>query len=79
MLLRSQSIVGDGAVYSVLKELGKNKHQGTQYKGVNDQLLAKKAPSEKTSACAKTDKSIGTTSPIGSKQVTLPTAKTGNK
>lgn len=75
----NQNLVGQSNIMSLLKELNKVKHQGEQYKGVNDQILAKKAPVEKAATRAKTDKSIGTTSPIGSRQVTLPTAKTGNK
>jgi hypothetical protein len=74
----NQHLAGQSNVMSLLKELGKVKHQGEQYKGVNDQLLAKKAPVEKAAkVTSKYDKSIGTTSAIGSKQVTLPTAKLG--
>lgn len=72
-----QGIVGDTHMMSLLKELNKMKHQGDQIKGVNDKLLAKKAPVSKTSTSAKVDKKIGTVSPIGSKKVTLPTAKLG--
>jgi hypothetical protein len=72
----NQHLSGQSNVMSLLKELNKVKHQGEQYKGVNDQLLAKKAPVEKAAVVSsKYDKSIGTTSAIGSKQVTLPTAK----
>jgi len=49
---------------SFLKDLAKVSHSGEQYKGVNDQLLAKSSPGE--SAPQKDDK-LGTTSPIGSK------------
>jgi hypothetical protein len=73
----NQHLVGEPQKLALLKELSKVKHQGDQYKGVNDKLLAKKAPVEKTAA-AKVDKKLGIISPIGSKQVTLPTAKTGN-
>lgn len=73
----NQHLVGDPHKMALLKELSKVKHQGEQYKGVNDKLLAKKAPVEKT-AVAKVDKKLGIISPIGSRQVTLPTAKTGN-
>lgn len=72
----NQHLVGDQNAMALLKELGQVKHQGEQYKGVNDKLLAKKSPVEKT-ANVKVDKKIGTISPIGSKQVTLPTAKLG--
>lgn len=39
-----QKIVGDKHVMGLLKELSKVKHGGEQYTGVNDQLLADKAP-----------------------------------
>ena len=42
--VNGQDLVGDKKVMSFLKELGKNSHKGTEYKGVNDQLLAKSAP-----------------------------------
>jgi hypothetical protein len=73
----NQDIVGDAHMMTLLKELTKMKHQGEQYKGVNDKLLAKKVPVTKNPGPAKVDKKIGTVSPIGSKQVTLPTAKLG--
>ena len=73
----NQSLVGEPHKLALLKELSKVKHQGEQYKGVNDKLLAKKAPVEKTTA-EKVDKKLGIISPIGSRQVTLPTARTGN-
>ena len=69
-----QKLVGDKHVMSLLKELSKNKTTGEQVKGTNDKILAKKVPSEK-SASAKQDKKAGTTSPVGSKKVTLPSAK----
>lgn len=66
----NQNIVGETHVMSLLKELGKTKHQGEQYKGVNDNLLATKSPSEKPT---KTNKKVGTTSTIGSKKIDKPT------
>lgn len=71
-----QSIVGDAHVMTLLKELNKMKHQGEQIKGVNDKILAKKSPVEKT-ATVKADKKSGSVSPIGSRSVKLPTAKLG--
>lgn len=65
-----QSLVGDKQVMSLLKELSKNKTTGAQYKGVNDQLLAKSVPSEKS--VSKTGKVENSISPIGSKQTVLP-------
>jgi hypothetical protein len=73
----NQHLTGQSHVMSMLKELNKVKHQGTQYKGVNDQLLAKKSHVEKSAPSAKTNTSIGTTSAIGSKKITLPTANLG--
>lgn len=40
----NQSVVGSKRLTGLLKELNKSKATGTQYKGVNDALLAKKAP-----------------------------------
>jgi hypothetical protein len=68
----NQDIVGDNHVMSLLKELNKTKHQGEQYKGVNDKILAKKAPSEKV-ATVKVDKKIGTMSTVGSRKIDKPT------
>jgi hypothetical protein len=47
-----QNVVGDKHVGSFLKELSKTskEKQPTQYKGVNDKILAKNAPKEKTTA-----------------------------
>lgn len=51
----NQNIVGDKHVASFLKELSKasKEYQPTQYKGVNEKILAKSAPKEKTAAVAK--------------------------
>ena len=59
-----QKLVGTKHAMSLLKELGKNKTTGTQYKGTNDKLLAKKAPSEKP---AKAEKHTPSASPISGK------------
>ena len=58
----NQDKVGDKQVMSLLKDLQKSKNNGEQYKGVNDQLLAKSAPTEKASSVS--DK-IGNNSPLG--------------
>jgi hypothetical protein len=42
-----QGMAGEKAKLSFIKSLGKDRHRGEQYKGVNDQLLAKSAPTEK--------------------------------
>ena len=58
----NQKSVGDKHTMSLLKELGKNKTQLTQYKGVNEKILAKKAPSEKS---VKSEKVAASKSPLG--------------
>jgi len=40
----NSSLVGDKYNLSFLKELNKEKHQGTQYKGYNDEILADSVP-----------------------------------
>ena len=40
----NSDLVGEKYKMSFLQELGKEKHQGTQYKGVNDKILATGAP-----------------------------------
>jgi hypothetical protein len=67
----NQKIVGTQHTMSLLKELGKTKKSGHQHTGTNDALLAKSAPSEKS-----TDKPAkhNNISPVGSRKVKLPTA-----
>lgn len=67
-----QKLVGDKRIGSFLKELSRDKKELTQYKGVNEKILAKKVPSEKVS---KTPASSNTKSPVGSRKVALPTVK----
>ena len=55
----NQTLAGEKHTMALLKELGKTKTQGTQYKGVNDKILAKKAPSEKPQKTVKADASTG--------------------
>jgi len=69
----AQNLVGDKHAMSLLKELGKHKKTTEQYTGVNDAILAKKSPSEKS---AKADTKTNTKSPVGSRTVKVPTAKT---
>lgn len=61
----NQNIVGDKGVSNFLKELAKARKdtEPTQYKGVNDAILAKKAPKEKSQEQAKP---VAGKSPIGS-------------
>ena len=68
--VNGQDLVGNKHTMSMLKELSKNRKTLEQYKGVNEKILAKKVPSEKTD---KQKVSINTTSPVGSRKVTLPT------
>ena len=51
----NQNLVGDKHVTSFLKELAKvsKEYQPTQYKGVNEKILAKSAPKEKSAAAQK--------------------------
>lgn len=61
----NQNVVGEKHVASFLKELAKQskEQQPTQYKGVNEKILAKNIPKEKVSAQEKVSASM---SPIGS-------------
>lgn len=54
-----QSLVGEEQKMALLKELGKTKHKGTQYTGINDNILAKKSPSEKSQTACKPAASKG--------------------
>jgi hypothetical protein len=65
----NQDMVGEKHLMSFLKDLSKSNHEGETYTGVNDQLLAKKSPTEK--ATVDTTKT-GTVSAIGSKKVKFP-------
>ena len=58
----NQDLVGEKHTMSLLKELGKKKSTPEQYKGVNDKLLAKKAPAEKST---KAEKLSASKSPLG--------------
>lgn len=51
----NQNLVGEKHISSFLKELAKTSkdNQPTQYKGVNDKILAKTAPKEKTASTEK--------------------------
>lgn len=61
----NQALVGHKHAMKLLKELNKEKHRGEQYKGVNDKILAKKAPLEKGPAASSDN--VNNISPIGSK------------
>jgi hypothetical protein len=62
-----QDLYGDKFNTPFLKELNKMKHTGTQYKGVNDKILASKSPkgSEEYKS-SKADSKISTKSIVGS-------------
>jgi hypothetical protein len=65
----NQDVVGEKHKLNFLQELGKVKHEGEVYKGVNDELTAKSAPKDSP---PKVDTNIGTTSPIGSTKTAKP-------
>jgi hypothetical protein len=67
-----QNLVGEEHKMSFLKDLEKQKHQGTQYKGINDEILAEKEPAEKTAKVKTIDKKTGSVSPVGTKQNKIP-------
>lgn len=69
----NQKLAGGKFVDSFLKELGKNKKELTQYKGVNEKILAKKAPAGKSEKAGKPTQN--NVSPVGSKKVTKPDVK----
>ena len=59
----NQNSVGDKGISNFLKDLAKVRKEHVQYKGVNDAILAKKAPKEKSQEQAKP---VAGKSPIGS-------------
>jgi hypothetical protein len=74
----AQETVGLKKVESLLKELGKTKHGGEQFKGINDAILASKVPAEKP---AKTTNDLpqGNKAPVGSNKNKLQPPRTGSK
>lgn len=72
----AQDHVGLKRVDSLLKELGKDRATGEQYKGVNDEILATSQPKEKPAKNTSGDK-LGTTSPVGSRQNKIPSPVKG--
>lgn len=69
-----QDHVGEKRVYSLLQQLEQDKHAGEQYTGVNDQLLAKSAPSE-TKPKTVNDEKQGNVSPVAPFKKTRTTSK----
>lgn len=74
----AQDTVGLKKIESLLKELGKDKHAGEQYKGINDAILASKVLAEKP---AKTTNDLpqGNNAPVGSVKNKLQPPRTGSK
>ena len=72
----NQNMVGNNRTMELLKELSKVRHELEQYKGVNDQILAAKVPSEKAEGPAVKEAKQQNKSPVGSSTVKKPTAKT---
>ena len=72
----NQNMVGNNRTMELLKELSKVRHELEQYKGVNDELLAAKVPSEKPEGPAAKAAKQNNKSPVGSSTVKKPTAKT---
>jgi hypothetical protein len=67
-----QDLVGEKRVLSFLQELNKEKHQGTEVKGVNDELLAAGAPKHVKETPGKQVKVKNNATNIFTKQVKLP-------
>lgn len=68
----SQNLVGMKRLDSFIKELEQKPAKMTQYKGINDNILADKEPIEKRPV---KDTKFGTVSPIGSNKTKLPPRK----
>ena len=73
-----QEHVGLKKVESLLKELGRDRNTGTQYKGVNDNILAKSSP-DNGKAETTADLPQGKTSPVGSRQNKIPSPVRGKR
>jgi hypothetical protein len=72
----NQHLVGEEYKMNFLKELGKEKHQGKQIQGYNDEILASKAPDHvKETPGKQVDVSKTKFKNIFTKQVKVPTAK----
>lgn len=78
-----QDLVGVKHAFSLLKDLGKTKHELEQRTGINDQLLAKSGPAYAKDStvvpAVKTNSKIAVTSPVGTKPVKLSPVVTGVK
>jgi hypothetical protein len=67
-----QDLVGDKRVLNFLQELNRDKHQGTEVKGVNDELLAAGTPKHVKETPGKQVKVKNNATNIFTKQVKLP-------
>jgi glutaredoxin-related protein len=74
-----QDLVGEKHKMALLKELNKQKHTGEQYKGVNDEILAKAQPQHVKETPVKQPLKINTSSAISSKGPKLQPVRTGHK
>lgn len=72
---KGQSLVGETQKMALLKELNKTKHAGEQYKGVNDELLAKSAPKGGKDTVGKQVKVNTKVKNLFTKQIKVPTPK----
>jgi hypothetical protein len=71
----NQDLVGEKHTMSLLKELGKHKKELEQFKGINDNILAKSNPSGKVEGPAAKAFKARDISTIGSKKVKLTPVK----
>ena len=70
-----QALVGEEYKMNFLKELNKDKHQGTEIKGYNDELLADSAPKHSKETPGKQVNVKTKAVNIFTKQIKVPTAK----
>jgi hypothetical protein len=71
----NQDLVGEEYKMNFLKELSKDKHQGTQVKGFNDEILASSAPKHVKEKPGKQVETKTKFQNIFTKQVKVPTVK----
>lgn len=65
---KAHELVGLQRLESMLAELNKDKHEGIQYKGINDEIQVKQAHKEKR-AKTTNDLPMGNTSPVGGRKM----------
>jgi hypothetical protein len=69
---KSQEMVGNKHVLSLLSDLNKVKHRGDQYKGINDELLAKSESVNKSQSEMDPWEDTKSHSPLGNKKMPDP-------